>query len=94
MQTKKSPSADTEGTPKDSIGWESEARLSADASALVDHVHVVVTRIEAENTTRYRRHVYWSLANAQRAIDRASMAGRAADMVLCQLVPVSGGAHE
>jgi hypothetical protein len=63
---------------------------SADiAAALVTGVHVVVVETTAG---RYRRRVYFNLPGAQRAADRAIMAGHSAHVILCRLMPVSGGA--
>ncbi|WP_427018594.1 hypothetical protein ACQCSX_08705 [Pseudarthrobacter sp. P1] len=50
----------------------------------------VVQIHSADHAPRYRRRVYWNLPSAQRAIDRATMAGMDASMVLCQLVPAGG----
>lgn len=58
------------------------------AEALVTGVHVVVVETD---TGKYRRRVYFNLPGAQRAADRAIMAGHAAHIILCQLLPVSGG---
>lgn len=60
----------------------------ATAIALVAGVHVVVVET-AEG--RYRRRVYFNLPSAQRAADRAVMAGHSSHVILCQLMPVSGG---
>jgi hypothetical protein len=59
------------------------------AAALITGVHVVVVETAAG---KYRRRVYLSLDSAQRAADRAIMAGHPAHLILCQLTPVSGGA--
>ncbi|MET3718319.1 hypothetical protein [Arthrobacter sp. UYEF21] len=59
------------------------------ATALVTGVHVVVVETPAG---KFRRRVYLSLDNAQKAADRASMAGHPACVILCQLMPVTGGA--
>lgn len=58
------------------------------AKAIVSGVHVVVVRT---GRGRYRRRVYFNLPSAQRAADRAVMAGHSAEIVLCRLMPVSGG---
>lgn len=58
-------------------------------AALVTGVHVVVVETAVG---KYRRRVYFNLSSAQRAADRAIMAGHAADVILCKLMPVSGGA--
>ncbi|MEW1982605.1 hypothetical protein [Pseudarthrobacter oxydans] len=52
-------------------------------------VHVVVVETAAG---KYRRRVYFNLPGAQRAADRAIMSGHSAHVILCQLMPVSGGA--
>lgn len=89
---KKNPPAGNQGIPTDSIGGESSPILP-DASALVDHVHVVVATIAtADGSIQYRRRVLFNLPAAQLAVDRATMAGKSAELVLCQLVPVKGGA--
>lgn len=59
------------------------------AAALVAGVHVVVVETPAG---RYRRRVYLSLDSAQKAADRAAMAGHPASVILCQLVPAGGAA--
>lgn len=40
-----------------------------------------------------RRHLYFNLPAAERAVRRAQGRGDHAEMVLVQLVPVRGGAH-
>jgi hypothetical protein len=57
----------------------------ATATALVTGVHVVVVETTAG---KYRRRVYFNLPSAQRAADRALMAGHSAHIILCQLMPV------
>ncbi|WAJ32217.1 hypothetical protein OUO20_13720 [Arthrobacter sp. FX8] len=51
-------------------------------------MHVVVVETTQD---RHRRRVYFNLPSAQRAADRAIMAGHPAHVILCQLMPVSGG---
>lgn len=58
------------------------------AAARVAGVHVVVVEAGAG---KYRRRCFFNLPGAQRAADRAIMDGHPARVVLCQLVPVSGG---
>lgn len=58
------------------------------ATALVTGVHVVVVETDAG---KHRRRVYFNLPGAQRAADRAIMAGHSAHVILCQLIPVTGG---
>ncbi|WP_427018611.1 hypothetical protein ACQCSX_08800 [Pseudarthrobacter sp. P1] len=53
----------------------------------------VVQIHSADAAPRYRRRVYWNLPGAQRAVDRAAMAGMDASIILCQLVPAGGGAQ-
>lgn len=59
------------------------------AEALVTGVHVVVVETPAG---KYRRRVMFNLPAAQRAVDRAVMAGHSAHIILCKLMPVSDGA--
>lgn len=58
------------------------------AVALVTGVHVVVVETAAGH---FRRRCYFNLPGAQRAADRAIMAGHAAHVILCTLLPVTGG---
>ncbi|MET3949691.1 hypothetical protein [Arthrobacter sp. UYEF36] len=55
------------------------------AAAMLTGVHVVVVETPEG---KYRRRVYFNLPGAQKAADRAIMAGHHAFVVLCQLVPV------
>jgi hypothetical protein len=58
------------------------------ATVLVTGVHVVVV---TTSEGKYRRRTYFNLPSAQRAVDRATMAGHVANIILCQLIPVEGG---
>ena len=58
------------------------------AAALVTGVHVVIVETPAG---KYRRRVYLSLDSAQKAADRAIMAGHQSSLILCKLMPVMGG---
>lgn len=49
---------------------------------------LVVAHAEAEET-RYRRRVFYTVAAAQRAADRAVERGHAASITLCRLAPVT-----
>lgn len=60
----------------------------ATANALVTGVHVVLVETAAG---KYRRRVYLSLDSAQKAADRAIMAGHPARLTLCQLIAVPAG---
>ena len=60
------------------------------AAALLTGVHVVVVETAAG---LHRRRVYFNLPSAQQAADRAIMAGHSAKVILCKLMPVSGGAE-
>ena len=51
---------------------------------LLEGVHVVVVET---TESKYRRRVYFSLPGAQKAADRAIMAGHAAHIILCTLQP-------
>lgn len=59
------------------------------AAAAVEGVHVVVVETPQG---KYRRRVYFNLPGAQKAADRATAAGHPAHVILCQLLPVAGGA--
>lgn len=92
MQTRENPLAGNQGAKTFSGG--NSPSLAPEggrttATALVTGVHVVVVETAAG---RYRRRVYFNLPGAQRAADRAIMAGHPAHVILCQLIPVSGGA--
>jgi hypothetical protein len=62
----------------------------SDAVLALYGVHVVVV---TSSNGRTRRHAYWNLPAAQKAVDRATAAGSLSTIVLCQLIP-AGGAHE
>lgn len=77
------------------ISWGDAATLPADkgyatAAALLTGVHVVVVETPAG---KYRRRVYFNLSSAQRAADRAVMAGHSVNVILCKLMPAAGGAE-
>lgn len=59
------------------------------ATALITGVHVVVVETAGG---KFRRRVYLTLSSAQRAVDRAIMAGHPAHLILCKLVPADGAA--
>lgn len=63
--------------------------VNVSAIGLVSGVHVIVVETPAG---KYRRRVFLSLDSAQKAADRAIMAGHPAQLILCQLMPVNGGA--
>lgn len=68
-----------------------ESSLTPAPDGLLAGVYVAVIETRGEHTpARYRRRVYFNLPSAQRAIDRATMAGLEASIVLCQLTPVEG----
>lgn len=68
--------------------------LTPNHDALLAGVHVAVVQIKGSGQSgapiRYRRRVMFNLPSAQRAIDRATMDGLDASIVLCQLTPVNG----
>lgn len=69
--------------------------LSPEHLALVAGVYVAVVEIRGKHTpARFRRRAYWNLPSAQKAIDRATMDGLDASIILCQLIPVSDTADE
>ena len=62
-----------------------------DPTGLVAGVYVAVVQVRGDHVPpRYRRRVFFNLPSAQRAIDRATMDGLDASMVLCQLIPAGG----
>lgn len=68
-----------------------DSSLAPAPDGLLAGVYVAVIETRGEHTpARYRRRVYFNLPSAQRAIDRATMAGLDAAIILCQLTPVSG----
>ena len=69
----------------------SDPILSPAHDGLVAGIYVAVVQIRGDHTPkRFRKRVYFNLPSAQRAIDRATMAGLDASIILCQLTPVSG----
>jgi len=90
-QKRENPLAGNQGAETFSGGNTPSLSATTDrttAAALVTGVHVVVVET---NQDRHRRRVYFNLPSAQRAADRAIMAGHPAHVILCQLLPVSGG---
>lgn len=80
--------AEPTSLPEDTLSLSTRADRAA-VTLHVTGVHVVVVETTAG---RYRRRVYFNLPGAQRAADRAIEAGHSAHVILCQLVPASGGA--
>ena len=77
----------------DSTSVSNSADIYPDHRALIDHVHVVVVQIRGTDAApRYRRRVLFNLPAAQKAVDRAHMAGLDASVILCQLIPAGGDA--
>lgn len=95
-QTKRNRPADN-GTVPRIQGGESTSSLadkltgSPDHRALIDHVHILVLELQTPSGARTRRTTYFSLRTAQRALDRATMRGQRASLILCRLAPVDGG---
>lgn len=62
-----------------------------DHTGLISHVYVAVVQVRGTDLApKYRRRVYWNLPSAQRSLDRATMAGLDASVILCQLIPAGG----
>lgn len=60
-----------------------------DLEGLVAGCHVAVVQVRGEHVPpRYRRRVFFGLAAAQKAIDKATADDLHAEIILCQLVPV------
>lgn len=57
-------------------------------------LHVAGALVVVVDTShgRHRRRVFMTVKSAQRAADRAIEAGHSAEIVLCRLIPVTGGA--
>lgn len=67
------------------------ADIYPDHPGLVAGCYVAVVQVRGtDSAPKYRRHVYFGLAAAQRTIDRATAAGLDASIVLCQLIPAGG----
>lgn len=62
-----------------------------DHAGLVAGCYVAVVQIRGtEGAPHYRRRVVFNLKAAQRAVDRAHMAGLDASVILCRLIPTEG----
>lgn len=83
----------TNRTAKISSGDDSSLPAAADyftdAAIYVAGAYVAVVQTAHG---KHRRRVFLTLSSASRAVDRAIEAGHAAEVVLCRLVPVTGGA--
>lgn len=91
IQARENPLAGNQGAENISGGDTHSLAAALDkttAAAQLTGVHVVV--VEPQQG-KYRRRVYFNLPGAQKAADRAIMAGHPAHVILCQLVPVAGG---
>lgn len=65
-----------------------DAAHGIDLTGLVSGCYVAVVQVRGEHTPpRFRRRVFFGLAAAQKAIDKATMDGLDASITLCQLVP-------
>lgn len=90
IEAKKNPPAGNQGNPKTTS--DDTPILAPSHDGLVAGVYVAVVQIKGDHTpARYRRRVFLNLPAANRAISRAHMDGLDASVVLCQLIPVSGG---
>ncbi|MGP5608643.1 hypothetical protein [Arthrobacter rhombi] len=85
----------THSTPKpDTSSIADKSTSAVDHHALITGVYVAVVQVRGDHVPpRYRRRVMFNLPSAQRAVDRATMDGLDASVVLCQLAPVGGGDH-
>lgn len=62
-----------------------------DHTGLVAGCYVAVVQVRGTDLApKYRRRVLFNLPSAQRAVDRAHMAGLDASVILCQLIPAGG----
>lgn len=62
--------------------------MDINPQGLLQSVHILVVAIDKPDSVHYRRRTFFSLAGAQKALDRASERGQVASMVLCRLEPV------
>jgi predicted enzyme related to lactoylglutathione lyase len=60
----------------------------ADISSAQDSVDGVFVAVVELANGNHRRHCYFSLSSAERAVRRANERGQRASIVLCQLAPV------
>ncbi|MGW9803847.1 hypothetical protein ACUW6W_001947 [Micrococcus sp. 093350064-1] len=60
-----------------------------DPETMLEGVLVLVVAHAEAGETRYRRRVFYTVAAAQRAADRAVERGHAASITLCRLAPVT-----
>lgn len=75
----------------DNTSVSNTADIYPDHSGLIAHVYVAVVQVRGTDIApKYRRRVYWNLPSAQRSLDRATMAGLDASIILCQLIPAGG----
>ncbi|MGJ5591610.1 hypothetical protein ACSBQY_10430 [Micrococcus lylae] len=59
-----------------------------DSTDILNGVFVVLVAYRVDGEIRYRRRTYMTLAAAQRAADRLTMAGQTCTVTLCRLAPV------
>ena len=63
----------------------------SEVNGQVHGLYVALVQVRGNHVPkRFRKRVYFNLPAAQRAIDRATMEGLEASIVLCQLTPVNG----
>lgn len=77
------------------ISWGDKASLPVGTdifSGTALHVAGALVVVVDTGHGTHRRRVFLTVKSAQRAADRAIEAGHEAEIVLCRLVPVAGGA--
>ena len=92
MTQKRKSRPGTNRTAKISSGDDNS--LPAPAAYFTDAaIYVAGAYVAVVHTAHEKRHrrVFLTLSSAQRAVDRAIEAGHDAEVVLCRLVPVTGG---
>lgn len=83
------PSWTTETGPKCSTSTQTDPTAeTVDAAAAFQGYAVLVRGAKSE-----RRHLYLTIAPAERVVRRARARGDLAELVLVRLVPVGGGQH-
>lgn len=88
----KAPGSESKGLENlDSTSVSNPADIYPDHTGLVAGCYVAVVQVRGTDISpRYRRHVYFGLAAAQKTVDRATAANLDASVVLCQLIPAGG----
>lgn len=94
-QQRENPLAGNQGASKISTGDNKSLPAAADFfSGAALYVAGALVVVVDTGHGKHRRRVYFNLPSAQRAADRAIEAGHDAEIVLCRIVPVTGGGDD